>query len=74
MIAADALIIKPGCGLDNQLNIWMGNTEKSSSGVLGSEDIYSIAPMTMSGADSPIALDIARITPVRIPPEAAGKT
>lgn len=39
MIAADALIIKPGCGLDNQLNIWMGNTEKSSSGVLGSEDI-----------------------------------
>ena len=34
--------------------------------------IYNKAPMTINGAVSPIALDMARMTPVTIPPDAAG--
>jgi hypothetical protein len=72
IMAAVALMINPFWGRDNQLNIWMGNTEKSSIGDEGTVVIYNIAPMTISGAVSPIALEIARMTPVTIPPEEAG--
>ena len=74
IIAAVALIINPFCGRDNQLKIWMGSTEKSSIGEAGIVVMYNKAPMTIRGAVSPIALEIARITPVTIPPDAAGIT
>ena len=74
MMAAVALMINPFCGRDSQLNIWIGKTEKSSIGLEGSVVMYSIAPMTINGAVSPIALEIARMTPVTIPPADAGNT
>src|SRR5688572_13639252 len=73
IIAAVAFTIKPFCGRDNQLKIWIGKTEKSSIGLEGKVVMYNMAPITINGAVSPIALEIARMTPVTIPPEDAGK-
>src|SRR5690606_6151462 len=60
--------------LDIQLNIWIGNTVNSSFGPDGTKGTYARAPVTISGAASPTALDKARITPVSIPPKEAGNT
>ena len=44
------------------------------NGPLGSKTIKVEAPTTISGAVSPIARDIARIVPVRMPGMACGST
>lgn len=74
IIAAAALISKPGCGLDVQLKIWMVSTVNSSIGLVGAKGTYTKAPITIRGAVSPIALDIARMRPVRILPNEEGST
>src|SRR4030095_8040601 len=74
------------CGLDTQLNIWMGmslNGEKSHakeikgnsalSGESGKNAIKVKAPMVIRGALSPMALDSAMMTPVKTPPMEKGE-
>ena len=74
MIAAAPFTRKACCGRDIQLNICMGSTVNSSIGELATKGTYASAPITINGAVSPMARDNARITPVRIPPDAAGNT
>ena len=74
MIAAAELTMNACCGRDTQLNICIGNTVNSSIGDCATNGTYANAPITISGAVSPTALDNARMMPVRIPPAAAGKT
>lgn len=74
MIPAAALITKPCWGLEVQLKICMGKVVYLSKGPSGINGTYTNAPTTINGAVSPIALDIDRITPVNIPPQAAGNT
>jgi len=74
IIAAVASIINPFCGRDNQLKICIGITVKSLIGLVGMLVTYNMAPITISGADSPMALDTAKITPVTNPQAEAGNT
>ncbi len=53
--------------------IWTGRAVKAPSGV-GSNATYVSAPISTSGAVSPIARDRARIDPVTMPGSAAGST
>ncbi len=73
IIAAAAFTKKPSWGRDTQLKIWMGKTVKESVGLAGTKGTYVSAPITINGAVSPIARDNANITPVKIPPKAAGR-
>jgi hypothetical protein len=52
----------------------MGRAEKGSRTSSGVVKIATAAPMTSSGAVSPIALERERMVPVRIPGSAAGRT
>jgi hypothetical protein len=69
------------CGLDIQLNIWIGMTVKGSrshlkerkgnpevTGDEGRKAMKVRAPTVIMGAVSPMALDSPMIMPVRIPP------
>ena len=67
-----AIPLKPSCGLETQLNICIGNTVNLSIGPEGTNVRYTNALMAIIGADSPIALDIAKIVPVNIPGNAEG--
>ena len=62
------------CGREVQLKIWIGNTVNRSSGPSGVNGTNVNAPMVISGADSPIALEAARMFPVIIPGIASGST
>ena len=79
--AAAAFRWNAACGLETQLNIWMGITVKGSrshlkerngnSEVIGDDGRKAMkvrAPTVMIGAVSPIALESPIIIPVRIPP------
>ena len=73
-MAAAAFIENSCCGRETQLKIWIGRTVNSSIGPVGVNGTYANAPTTINGAVSPKALEIANITPVNIPPDAAGST
>ena len=73
IIAAAPFTKNSCCGLDTQLKICIGSTLNSSIGLSGTKGTYASAPITMSGAVSPTARDNAKIIPVKIPPDAAGK-
>jgi hypothetical protein len=79
--AAAALAWNSSPGRDTQLNIWIGralNGENSHSAdknggaeviAAGGKNAMKVsAPIVIRGALSPIARDIAKITPVAIPP------
>src|SRR5688572_3714336 len=79
--APAAFTIKSWSGLDTQLNICIGNTEKGDQshsverkggsawiGEGGKNAINVRAPIVISGAVSPIARERAMMMPVRIPP------
>jgi hypothetical protein len=67
IIPAAAIKWNSSCGLDIQLNIWIGIAVKGSFSDIGVNAINVKAPIIIRGAVSPIALEIARIFPVRIP-------
>ena len=74
IIAAAAFTENSFCGLDIQLNIWMGRTVNESNMLVGTNGTKAKAPITMRGAVSPTALDKANIIPVKIPAIDAGNT
>ena len=74
MIPAAATSWNAACGLDAQLKICIGNVVNGSITDSGTNATYVNAPIIISGAVSPIALDIDKITPVNIPGVAMGKT
>src|SRR3954464_6061854 len=57
-----------------QSNIWIGIAVNDESRPVGLNAITVAAPITISGAVSPMARDSARITPVAMPGIAAGST
>ena len=71
---AAAFSAKAACGREIQLNTWIGRTVNCDQILSGTNGIYVSAPIVISGAVSPMARDSARITPVRIPGSAAGRT
>ncbi len=74
IMAAAAFSENSFCGLLTQLNICIGNTVNESMTLSGTKGTKVSAPITISGAVSPIALERERITPVNIPETAAGNT
>src|SRR5687767_11691085 len=74
MMPAAAFTINSACGRDVQLKICIGNVVNWSLGLSGIKGTYTNAPITRSGAVSPIALETAKIIPVNIPPNAEGTT
>ena len=71
---APATSRKSACGRLAQSKICSGNPLNSSQGELGTNVMKVAAPIATSGAASPRAREMARITPVIIPGSAAGKT
>ena len=65
---------KPSCGRPAQSKIWIGSAVKLSFALDGTNVMNVAAPIVTSGAVSPIAREIARMIPVRIPPAALGTT
>ena len=73
-MAPAAAMANPSCGRVVQVNICIGNTEKVSNKECGTNGTYAMAPTTIKGAVSPIALDKDNIIPVKIPPNEDGIT
>jgi hypothetical protein len=73
-MAAAAMFRNSSWGRVVQLYIWMGSAVKREKTPLGSLLMNDEAPTKISGAVSPIALEIASMVPVKIPGNADGNT
>ena len=74
MMAAPAILRKTLCGRVVHWKIWIGNTVNFEKSPVGSTVMKVDAPTTTKGAVSPMARDMERIVPVRMPGRALGNT